>query len=94
MGTLGTFACGIKAAVNYAVFFYDPQKKVIAFRFVKQHEKGVFKLTKERSAATVSVLSFIKANKLNRKNFLGWYDREKVSIPEIGEVYVLQLDKK
>lgn len=81
---------------KYVVLFYDSSQhnKAIAFKFTKQSEKGAFKLTKERSAATISALSFMKVNKLNLRSYLGWYDWKKLSIPEIGEVFVIDLNKK
>lgn len=93
--TAGFFRKANLKNFKYAILFYDPENKAIAFKFTNQWEEGVFKLTKERSsAATISALSFMKANNLNVKTYFKKYQWKKNIIPEIGEVFIMKLDEK
>ena len=79
---------------EYAVLFYDSTNKAIAFKFTKSQEKGALKLTKDNSSLTISAKLFFSANNLEEKKCLGRYDWEKLSLPDIGEVYIIELSKK
>jgi len=82
------------ANFKYVVLFYDTSNKAIAFKFTNTQENGALKVTKDRTSATISAISFIKANNLNPKNYSGRYDWKKLSIPSIGEVYIIDITKK
>ncbi len=79
---------------KYAVLFFDSSKRAIAFKFTNERENGALKITKDRNAATVSAKSFINANNLNLRSYFGRYGWVKRNIPEIGEVFIIELGKK
>lgn len=80
---------------NYVILFYDSKLRAIAFKFIVQPELGSFKLTRERStAATISALSFLKTHNLHLRSFRDWYDLKKISDPDLGRIFVIELGKK
>ena len=79
---------------KYAALFYDPTNKAIAFKFTNGQEKGILKLTRDKSSLTISGKLFFLANNLEEKNCLGRYAYEKLFLPETGEIYVIELTKK
>jgi len=78
---------------EYAVLFYDPTNKAIAFKFRNGQEKGALKLTRDKSSLTISGKLFFSTNNLEEKNCLGRYDYEKMLLPKLGEVYIIELKK-
>ena|ERR1700722_8995688 len=74
---------------RYVLLFYDEINKAIAFKFTNTKEEGVLTVTKDKTGATISATSFIKANNLNQRSKR--YDWEKLNIPAIGEVFVINL---
>ena len=79
---------------KYSVLFYDPVNKAIAFKFVKTKEKGAVKLTKDKNSLTIAAKLFFSTNNLEEKDCLGRFAWDKLSLPSIGEVYVIELNKK
>lgn len=79
---------------KYVVLFYDITNKAIAFKFINLREKGMLKVTKDRTGATISATSFMRANNLSLKTYCRRYDWKKLTIPTIGEVFIIELDKK
>ena len=79
---------------KYTVLFYDPTNKAIAFKLIASQEKGALRLTKDKSSLTISAKLFFLANNLEEKKCLGRYDWERLSLPYIGEVYIIELNKK
>ncbi|KKR28458.1 hypothetical protein A3J17_03220 [Candidatus Curtissbacteria bacterium RIFCSPLOWO2_02_FULL_40_11] len=79
---------------KYCVLFYDSGNKAIAFKFINTRENGVLKITRDTTGATVSAKSFFKANKLDLETNAGRYDWGKQTIPNIGDVFIIELDKK
>lgn len=79
---------------KYAVLFYDTTNKAIAFKFTVNQAEGALKLTRDRSSLTISAKLFFLVNNLEEKNCLGRYNWQKLSLPDIGEVYIIELGKK
>jgi hypothetical protein len=79
---------------TYAVLFYDAGNRAIAIKFTKKMEEGGMKLTKDAAAMTISAISFMKANALFLRSYFRHYDGNKKVLPNIGEVYIVELDKK
>lgn len=88
--------CRATNATNfkYAVLFYDRTNKAIAFKFTNVQEKGALKITKDRTGATISAKSFMRAKKLFLRSYFNRYDWKKQAIPDIGEVFIINLGKK
>lgn len=78
---------------KYVILFYDSIKKAIAFKFTNTQEDGTFKVTKDRTGATLSAVSFLKVNKISLRNYSGRYEPKKLTIKNIGEVYIIDLNK-
>jgi hypothetical protein len=78
---------------EYAILFYDPVKKAIAFNFTNTQEDGALKVTKDRTGATLSATSFMKVNKLLLRSYFGRHEWKKLHIQNIGEVYIIDLNK-
>ncbi len=79
---------------QYVVLFYDKVNRAIAIKFTNNDEEGRLKITKDRTAASISGKAFMTANKLNLRSYFGRYDWEKQNIPNIGEVFIIKLGKK
>lgn len=79
---------------KYTIMYYDSNNNVIALKFTSNREDGRLKVTHDGTGATVSGSSFMKANNLNLKNISGRYGWKKINQPEIGEVFIIELDKK
>lgn len=79
---------------KYVVLFYDSNNKAIAFKFTVNQAMGALKLTKDKASLTISAKLFFMMNNLEEKNCLGRYQWQKLSLPNIGEVYVIELNKK
>ncbi len=79
---------------KYVILFYDRSNNVIALKFTNIYEKGAFRATRDRTAATVSGTSFFKTNNLNLKILSGRYGWVKETVHNIGEVFIIELTKK
>lgn len=79
---------------NYVTLFYDSAKKAIGILPTNKEEKGSFKITKEKTTASVSITSFLNMYQLNPKTYHGRYDWTTETIPDIGKVYIIVLDNK
>lgn len=79
---------------KYVVLFYDRDNRAIAFKFTNLREDGILRVTKDTTGATVSGKSFMVANNLELRSYFGRYDWEKQIIPNIGEVFIIELGKK
>lgn len=79
---------------QYAVLFYDSVNQAIALKFVNTEEKGALKLTRDKSSLTIAAKLFFLANNLEEKECLGRYEYKKQLIPNIGDVYIIELAKK
>lgn len=88
--------CRVTKATNfqYAILFYDKTNNAIAFKFTQDLEDGRMKITKDTTGATISGLTFCKANNINPNLYFGRYDWDKLILPEVGEVYIIELSKK
>lgn len=87
--------CDQTKAINskYVVLYFDNLKKAIAFKFTDMNEEGALKITKDRNAATISGKSFLNAYHLNSKNYFHRYNWIKQDITDIGEVFIINLEK-
>lgn len=81
------------ASFNYIVLFYDDINKLIAFKLTNTKEEGTLKITRDRNAATISAKAFLKANNLLLRSIFRRYDWEKTTIPQIGQVFIIELSK-
>lgn len=79
---------------KYVVLYYDSINKAVAFKFTVNQAKEALKLTKDNSSLVVSGKLFFLVNNLAEKNCVGRYDWQKLSLPNIGEVYIIELTKK
>lgn len=79
---------------KFTIMYYDGNNNAIALKFTSSREDGRLKVTHDGTGATVSGSSFMKANNLNLKNISGRYGWKKNNQPEIGEVFIIELDKK
>ncbi|OGK64697.1 hypothetical protein A2313_04360 [Candidatus Roizmanbacteria bacterium RIFOXYB2_FULL_41_10] len=79
---------------KYCILFYDRSNGAIALKFINNKEDGVLKVTKDRKAATLAATSFIKSNKLDLRSNFKRHDWKKLSIPDVGEVFVVELSKR
>lgn len=78
---------------EYVVLYYDSVEKAIAFKFTNTQEDGAFKVTKDRTGATLSALSFLKTNKILLRSYFGRYEYKKQTVQNIGEVYIIDLNR-
>lgn len=79
---------------NYALLYFDPVKHSIGIYPSNEREKGSFKITKEKFAASISATSFLKANKIDPKIYHGSYSWTKENIPSVGQLYIINLPNK
>jgi len=80
---------------NYAILFFDSSNNAIAIKFTNdKREEGVFAVTKDRSAATISAKSFMTMNKINLRSYFGRYMWRKEMISDVGEVFIIELGRK
>jgi hypothetical protein len=88
--------CRVTNILNheFAILFYDKINKAIAIKFTNNKEQGILKLTKDRNAATISAKSFLSVNSLLLRSNFGRFAWEKQTIPNIGEVFIIELNKK
>ncbi len=88
--------CRTNNSFNYefAILFYDKINKAIAIKFTKNKEPGILKLTKDKNAATISAKSFLNVNSLLIRSNFDRFDWKKQTIPNIGEVFIIELNKK
>lgn len=85
----------IKEEFRYVVLFFSPSKRVIALKFTKNgNEKGVMLVVNDGKSATVSGLSFAKTYGLNLDEIAGRYPWEKTNLEGLGDVYMIDLNKK
>lgn len=78
---------------KYTVMYFDSSKRAIALKFTDSKEDGRLKVTNDGTGATISATSFLKANNLMVKSTWRRYDWKKINLPEIGEVFVIELNK-
>lgn len=78
---------------KYAVLFFDDTNKAIAIKPTNSKKEAIFTITNDGTAATISIKSFLKANSIDFKKAKR-YDWKKQTLSNIGEVYIIDLDKK
>lgn len=88
--------CRLTSILNFkfCLLYYDRNNDAIAFKFVNTKEDGILKLTKDTTGATISGKTFFTANGLDLKIYTGRYNWEKQIIPGIGEVFIIEPNKK
>ena len=77
---------------KYTVLFYEKKNKSIGLKFTNTRERGILSVTKDRTGATLSAKSFMKANNLSLKGIARRYDWEKQVIHDIGELFIIELE--
>jgi hypothetical protein len=74
---------------------YSAQNKAIAFKFTTDaNDKGALKLVQRGGSATVGTRSFFTYNQLDINGIAGHYEPVSEDIPQLGEAWVIRLDKK
>ena len=88
--------CRVTNILNYefAILFYDKTNKAIAIKFTSKKEPGILKLTRDKNAATISARSFLRVNSLLLRSNFDRFDWKNETIPNIGEVFIIELNKK
>ncbi|HRY59778.1 MAG TPA: hypothetical protein P5096_00095 [Patescibacteria group bacterium] len=87
---------GIKD-IKFVVLFWDEGSKAIGIQFTNSEtEKNKFSIlhSKQGYGGSVVARSFFRSNNIDPKEFHGRYKWEKYDMPEVGEVYVVNLKKK
>ena len=79
---------------KYVLIYFDNNNKAIALKFTDNREDGRLKVTHDGTGATISATSFLKANNLFLRNTFKRYDWKKITLPDIGEVYIIELRNK
>ena len=81
---------------KHVVIYHDKDRGAIGFNFTnKEEEKYKFKLQKSSRGygGFVSATSFFKVNNIDTKIHKGRYDWKKETIPEIGKLFVIELNE-
>ncbi len=80
---------------GYAILFYDKKNNAVAFKFTSKREAGAIKITRDKTAATLSVKSFLKEFNLLTRIYFRRYEWEREYFPELGGfVYIIKLNKQ
>ena len=81
---------------KYVVLFWDADNKAIGIQFSNdEQEKSKLSLVKSsKYGASLSAKSFFTKNALDSKKYKGRYDWKKVQVPDVGEVFVIELKEK
>lgn len=77
----------------YVSLYYDPSAKAIGLHFHSDSgDPHKFKVIKSKKyGAYISASSFFKANDLEAPRYRGRYDWKKEVMPEVGDLYVIDL---
>lgn len=78
---------------NYVFLFYDASNKVIGIQPTHKKDKNSLKITREGSAAAVSIEGFMKKYALDVKIYHGTYGWTKERVPDIGDMFIVNLKK-
>lgn len=79
---------------KYVILFFDSINFAIGMKPTIKAEKGAFKLTNETGGAiSISVVSFLKANKIDPAAHAGRYEWKKEDIAGIGELFIIEIKK-
>jgi len=81
---------------KYVVLFWDAENKAIGLQF-SNNEEEKSKLTLVRSSkygASLSAKSFFTKNDIDSKKHKGRYEWKKVQVPNVGEMFVIELKEK
>ncbi len=71
--------------------YYDQEKKVIAFKFLKQKEKGTVSVKMREKGGYINAKSFLKTFKIDQKIYCGRYEPEEIMDENLGKIYVIYL---
>ncbi|MFA6253057.1 MAG: hypothetical protein WCV69_02205 [Patescibacteria group bacterium] len=80
---------------QFASLFYDKNQNVIGIQFGKEwKEKNSLKLSFNKIAnnASFGARSFFHAHQIKIEDIRGKYEYKKTSLPNIGEVYLIDLN--
>lgn len=81
---------------EYVVLYHDQGKAAIGFNFTSdEDEKYKFKLQKSKKGygGFISATSFFKVNNIDSKVYKGRYDWRKEAVPEVGTLFVIELNE-
>jgi hypothetical protein len=76
---------------KYCLLYYDGGNRAVALKFTNSKEDGAVTVTKDLKSATLSAKSFFSTNKLDLLSIAGRYDWQKVNVPDIGGVFIIEL---
>jgi len=82
------------AQFKYVTLFYDPSESKVGFRFHNDEtEKHKFTILKSKQGYGGSIVasSFFRTKGLNSKMYRNRYEWRKENVPEIGELFIIQL---
>ena len=74
--------------------YYDDEKKVIAFKFLKQKEKGTVGVKMREKGGYINAKSFLKTFKIDQSVYWGRYEPEEILDEGLGKIYVIYLKEK
>jgi len=89
----GFYKANSLSEYKYVALFFDKENEAIGIQLTNKPEKGAFKITTEgkNGAGSVSIVSFLKVNKIDPKLYHGRYDWHKETIEGIGEIFIIDL---
>lgn len=81
---------------GYAIFFWDNEKKAVGIRFANKKEDGTYtvKRSSKGGGARISARGFLNANKIDLSVYSGRHEWQKYEDPELGTLYVFELENK
>lgn len=82
---------------KYVVIFFDKTRKAIGLQFTNDEEekyKYILQKSGRGYGGFISATSFFKVNNIDPKVYKGRYEWKKEKIPEIGELFVIELKER
>ena len=87
-----------KAAISdksHVVLSYSPQNRTIVFQFTSDSKAlGALKLVQRSGGCSLGSRSFFNYYFLDPKKLAGRYEPVKKKLPKLGDVWVINIDKK
>lgn len=85
----------IDSSTSAVKLFYDKEKKAVAFKFSNKIEEGMLKIkmAPKQGGGHISANSFLIKFDLDAKKYKGRYTPEEIEMPNVGKVYVIQLQE-
>jgi hypothetical protein len=81
---------------KFVILYWDAEKRAIGIQLTNnEEEKSKFAIASTKGyGATVSAKSFFIKNAIDPKEHKGRYDWKKVDVPNVGEIFVIEIQKK